>query len=163
MRDKTSKMRQELLDEAQYLRKIKRELEAERQKAKDLKARKGREAALVLEENARGEVLKEERRQAELKEDVRLAEYRKQQELAQEARRQAELDARAAKIGSFMGLMEDTVIKKQKELERINDEKLRKHQEDRNRQIEEDERERKRRLQQRLSDVKRGLDQQLAD
>ena len=140
-------MRKELIDEASYLKRIKRELEAERQEAKDLKARKGREAALVLQENAKGEVRKEEKRQAELKEDIRLAEYRKQQELAQEARRQAELDARAAKIGSFMGYMEDTVIKKQRELERINDEKLRKHQEDRDRQVEEDERERKRRLQ----------------
>ena len=139
-------MRQELVDEAQYLQRIKRELEAERLEAKELKARKGREAALVLEENARGEVLKEERRLAERREDVRLAEFRRQQELAQEARRQAELDARAAKIGSFMGLMEDTVIKKQRELDRLNDEKLRRHQEERNRQVEEDERERRRRL-----------------
>jgi len=99
MRDKTSRMRRELVEEANYLKKIKRELEVERQEAKDLKARKGREAAKVLEENAKGELIKEERRQADLREDIRLAEYRKQQELAQEARRQAEVDARAAKVG----------------------------------------------------------------
>jgi hypothetical protein len=82
IKDKTARMRKELVEEANYLKKIKRELEQERQDAKEVKARKGREAAKVIEENSKWELIKEERRQADLREDIRLAEYRKQQELA---------------------------------------------------------------------------------
>jgi hypothetical protein len=46
--------------------------------------------------------------------------------LEQEARRQAEVDARLAKIGQMMGHMENTVIKRQLEMERIAEEKVRK-------------------------------------
>ena len=53
--------------------------------------------------------------------------------IEQEERRQAEVDARAAKVGKMMGHMEDTVIKLQKEQERMMNEKLKKQQEDRNR------------------------------
>ena len=45
-----------------------------------------------------------------------------------------------------MGHMENTVIKKQLEQERIAEEKVRKQQEEHNRKVEEDERERKRLL-----------------
>jgi hypothetical protein len=59
--------------------------------------------------------------------------------MEQEARRQAEVDARMAKVGKMMGHMENTVIKQQLELERIADIKLRKQQEDHNKKMEEDE------------------------
>ena len=125
MRQKQNKLRDELVEEAGYLKKVKKELEVEKLEAKERKIKKGVEAAIVLKENAKHELIREERRLAELREDIRVDELKKQQELDQEARRQAEIEARAAKIGNFMGHMENTVIKKQKELDRQNEEKLR--------------------------------------
>lgn len=46
--------------------------------------------------------------------------------IEQEARREAEVEARLANIGQMMGHMENTVIKKQLEMDRIIAEKLRK-------------------------------------
>jgi hypothetical protein len=57
---------------------------------------------------------------------VRLADIRMKLVIEQEERRQAEVDARAAKVGKMMGHMEDTVIKQQKEQERLMNEKLKK-------------------------------------
>lgn len=137
-------MRGELIDESNYLKKIKSEIEADKTAEKDKKLKKAEEAAVIMEENAKHEVIKEARRQQELREDIRLAELRQQMVIEQEARRQAEVDARLAKIGQMMGHMENTVIKKQLEMDRIAAEKLRKQQEDHAKKIEDEEKERKR-------------------
>lgn len=94
---------------------------------------------------------------------MRRAEERKRQEEAEDARRQAEWDARAAKIAKSMQFMANTVGKQVEEQERVNAEKLRKHLEDKKKQDEENEQERKRRLQKRLDEVKQGLNEQMAE
>ena len=73
---KHEKLRKELIDESEYLSKIKRDIEAEKQKDKDAKARKAKDQETVLEENAKAEKIREKQRQVELAEDVRLAEFR---------------------------------------------------------------------------------------
>lgn len=140
-------MTQQLQEENNYSKQIKRELEEEKQKDKEKKRLKGLEAARILELNAQAEKLREEQLAREHEEDVKRAEERKRQEEAEDARRQAEWDARAAKIARSMQFMANTVGKQQEEQERINAEKLRKHLEDKKRQDEENEIERKRRLQ----------------
>lgn len=75
----------------------------------------------------------------EQEEDVKRAEERKRQEEAEDERRQAEWDARAAKIAKSMQFMANTVGKQVEEQERVNAEKLRKHLEDKKKQDEENE------------------------
>ena len=144
---RTIKMTQQLQEENNYSKQIKRELEEEKQKDKEKKRLKGLEAARILELNAQADRLREEQLAREHDEDLRRAEERKRQEEAEDARRQAEWDARAAKIARSMQFMANTVGKQQEEQERINAEKLRKHLEDKKRQDEENEMGRKRRLQ----------------
>ena len=81
IREKQSKLRDQLVEEASYLQKVKKELEFEKVESKQRKVKKGIEAAVVLKENAKHEVIREERRQAELREDIRVAELQKQQAL----------------------------------------------------------------------------------
>jgi hypothetical protein len=52
-RYKQQKMRRELIDESEYLKKIKSEIEADKQAEKDRRLKKADEAAKILEENAR--------------------------------------------------------------------------------------------------------------
>jgi hypothetical protein len=52
-RYKQQKMRRELMDESEYLKKIKSEIEADKQAEKDRRLKKADEAAKILEENAR--------------------------------------------------------------------------------------------------------------
>ncbi len=90
---------------------------------------------------------------------MKRAEDRKRQEEAEDARRQAEWDARAARIARSMQFMANTVGKQVEEQERVNAEKLARHLEDKKRKDEENDLERKRRLQERLQDVKKGLNE----
>jgi hypothetical protein len=55
-------MRGELIDESNYLKKIKGEIEADKTAEKEKKQKKAEEAAVILEENAKHELIKEERR-----------------------------------------------------------------------------------------------------
>lgn len=98
MKEKQAKLMEQLKEESQYLKKIKKELNEEKQHEKTVKLKKAEEAARIFESNAVADRIKEQRRQAEHKEDIRLAEYRQKQEEEQEARREAEVNARAAKI-----------------------------------------------------------------
>lgn len=150
-------MTQDLVEENNYSKQIKRELEEEKLKDKEKKRLKGLEAAKILEQNAVAERIKEQQLQKEQLEDVKRAEDRKRQEEAEDTRRQTEWDARAAKIARSMQFMANTVGKQVEEQERVNAEKLRKHLEDKKRQDEENENERKRKLQVKLDEVKRGL------
>lgn len=144
-------------EESEYLGKLKREIEGQKIQDKEKKKRKGEEAARILEANAEADARREARRQEEQREDVRLAELKKQQDEAEDARRQAEWDARAAKIAKSMAYMADTVGKQQEEQERINAEKLRRTVEERRRLDDENDQARKRALEQRLADMRKGL------
>ena len=95
-------MTQQLQEENNYSKQIKRELEEEKQKDKEKKRLKGLEAARILELNAQADRLREEQLAREHDEDLRRAEERKRQEEAEDARRQAEWNARAAKIARSM-------------------------------------------------------------
>jgi len=55
-------MRGELIDESNYLKKIKSEIESDKTAEKDKKVKKAEEAAIILVENAKHEVIKEARR-----------------------------------------------------------------------------------------------------
>ena len=94
---------------------------------------------------------------------MRLAELKKQQDEAEDARRQAEWDARAAKIARSMQYMANTVGKQVEEQERVAAEKLRRHLENKAREDEEDERKRREAREARLRDMKNGLNVQIQE
>ena len=156
-------MRRELADESEFIERVKREQELDRKKDREAKQRKMLEAEKVLVENAKAERIREAQRQVEIQQDIKIAQLREQQELDQETRRQAEWDARAAKIGHTVAHMANTVGKQLEEQERKNAEKLRKHQEDKKLRDEEDEKERKRMMNLRLEEMRKGLDDQMRE
>ncbi len=103
------------------------ELEKEKQDERDKKKKKGEEAARILEAKAQEEQRRLHMKALEQKEDVRLAELKKKQDEDEDARRQAEWDARAAKIARSMQYMANTVGKQVEEQERVAAEKLQRH------------------------------------
>ena len=140
-----------MIDESEYLKKVKRDIEEDKLKDMAKKTRKGQEAALVLLDNAEQDKRKEVIRQKDVVEDIRLAEYRKNLEIANEQRRKRELEARAAKVGNTMAQHANTVIKKQEEQDLINAQKLKKHIEDKKRSDEENEQRKREQFDQSLS------------
>ena len=151
LNDKQQRLRKQMIDESEYLKKVKRDIEEDKLKDMAKKTRKGQEAALVLLDNAEQDKRKEVIRQKDVVEDIRLAEYRKNLEIANEERRKRELEARAAKVGNTMAQHANTVIKKQEEQDLINAQKLKKHIEDKKRSDEENEQRKREQFDQSLS------------
>ena len=151
LNDKQQRLRKQMIDESEYLKKVKRDIEEDKLKDMAKKTRKGQEAALVLLDNAEQDKRKEVIRQKDVVEDIRLAEYRKNLEIANEERRKRELEARAAKVGNTMVQHANTVIKKQEEQDLINAQKLKKHIEDKKRSDEENEQRKREQFDQSLS------------
>ena len=151
LNDKQQRLRKQMIDESEYLKKVKRDIEEDKLKDMAKKTRKGQEAALVLLDNAEQDKRKEVIRQKDVVEDIRLAEYRKNLEIANEERRKKELEARAAKVGNTMAQHANTVIKKQEEQDLINAQKLKKHIEDKKRSDEENEQRKREQFDQSLS------------
>ena len=151
LNDKQQRLRKQMIDESEYLKKVKRDIEEDKLKDMAKKTRKGQEAALVLLDNAEQDKRKEVIRQKDVVEDIRLAEYRKNLEIANEERRKRELEARAAKVGNTMAQHANTVIKKQEEQDLINAQKLKKHIEDKKRSDEENEQRKKEQFDKSLS------------
>ena len=85
------------------------------------------------------------------------------QDEAEDARRQAEWDARAAKIARSMQYMANTVGKQVEEQERIAAEKLARHLENKRKQDEEDEKRRRIKMDERLRDMRNGLSNQIEE
>lgn len=63
MQEKTKKMHQQLIEESEYIKRVKKELEDDKKQEKDRKLKKAKDAALVLEENAKAEEIREKKRQ----------------------------------------------------------------------------------------------------
>ena len=151
LNDKQQRLRKQMIDESEYLKKVKRDIEEDKLKDMAKKTRTGQEVALVLLDNAEQDKRKEVIRQKDVVEDIRLAEYRKNLEIANEERRKRELEARAAKVGNTMAQHANTVIKKQEEQDLINAQKLKKHIEDKKRSDEENEQRKREQFDQSLS------------
>ena len=92
-----------------------------------------------------------------------MAELKKKQDEEEDARRQAEWDARAAKIARSMQYMANTVGKQVEEQERVAAEKLQRHLENKRKQDEEDERKRQAAREARLRDMRHGLNAQIEE
>ena len=72
MQEKTKKMHQQLIEESEYIKRVKKELEDDKKQEKDRKLKKAKDAALVLEENAKAEEIREKKRQEQHQEDLRV-------------------------------------------------------------------------------------------
>ncbi len=59
MGEKRKRLEEQIQEESKYLKKIKKELESEKIREKDLKKKKGEDAARILEENARADRIRE--------------------------------------------------------------------------------------------------------
>ena len=63
MQEKTKKMHLQLIEESEYIQRVKKELENDKKQEKDRKLKKAADAARVLEENAKAEEIREKKRQ----------------------------------------------------------------------------------------------------